>query len=62
MNLQTIKQRYGIIGNSTGLERALSTAVRVAPTDLSVLITGSSGVGKEVFSKIIHGLSPRKHE
>ncbi len=62
MNLQTIKQRYGIIGNSTGLERALSTAVRVAPTDLSVLITGNSGVGKEVFSKIIHGLSPRKHE
>ena len=43
------------------LDRALSTAIRVAPTDLSILITGESGVGKEVFSKIIHGLSPRKH-
>jgi len=62
MNLQSIKQRYGIIGNSEGLERALSTAVRVAPTDLTVLIQGASGVGKEVFSKIIHSLSPRKHE
>ena len=62
MNLQSIKQRYGIIGNSEGLLRALSTAVRVAPTDLSVLISGGSGVGKEVFSKIIHSQSPRKHE
>ena len=62
MNLQSIKQRFGIIGNSEGLERALSTAVRVAPTDLTVLIKGASGVGKEVFSKIIHSLSPRKHE
>ncbi len=62
MNLQSIKQRFGIIGNSEGLERALSTAVRVAPTDLTVLIQGASGVGKEVFSKIIHNLSPRKHE
>ena len=62
MNLQSIKQRYGIIGNSEGLNRALSTAVRVAPTDLSVLISGGSGVGKEVFSKIIHSQSPRKHE
>jgi len=62
MNLQSIKLRYGIIGNSEGLTRALSTAVRVAPTDLSVLISGGSGVGKEVFSKIIHSLSPRKHE
>lgn len=62
MNLQSIKQRYGIIGNSEGLTRALSTAVRVAPTDLSVLISGGSGVGKEVFSKIIHAQSPRKHE
>ncbi len=61
MNLQTIKQRFGIIGSSAALENALSTAVRVAPTDLSVLITGESGVGKEVFSKIIHSLSPRKH-
>ncbi len=61
MNLQAIKQRFGIIGNSTALENALSTAVRVAPTDLTVLITGQSGVGKEVFSKIIHDLSARKH-
>ena len=57
MNLQAIKQRFGIIGNSAALENALSTAVRVAPTDLTVLITGQSGVGKEVFSKIIHELS-----
>ena len=62
MKLQSIKQRYGIIGRSEGLDRALSTAVRVAPTDLSALITGESGVGKEVFSRIIHQLSPRKHE
>ncbi len=61
MNLQTIKQRFGIIGGSAALDNALATAVRVAPTDLSVLITGESGVGKEVFSKIIHSLSPRKH-
>lgn len=61
MNLQSIKQRFGIIGSSVALENALATAVRVAPTDLSVLITGESGVGKEVFSKIIHSLSPRKH-
>jgi transcriptional regulator with PAS, ATPase and Fis domain len=60
-NLQAIKQRFGIIGRSPLLDRALSTAVRVANTDLSVLITGESGVGKEVFSKIIHGLSSRKH-
>ncbi len=61
MNLQSIKQRFGIIGRSEALDRALDTAVRVASTDLSVLITGESGVGKEVFSKIIHSLSPRKH-
>lgn len=60
-NLQTIKQRFGIIGQSELLDRALSTAVRVAATDLTVLITGESGVGKEVFSKIIHALSARKH-
>lgn len=59
--LQAIKQRYGIIGTSTLLDHALNTAVRVAPTDLSVLIVGESGVGKEVFSKVIHTLSPRKH-
>jgi DNA-binding NtrC family response regulator len=60
-NLQSIKQRFGIIGQSELLDRALSTAVRVAATDLSVLITGESGVGKEAFSKIIHSLSARKH-
>jgi transcriptional regulator with PAS, ATPase and Fis domain len=61
MNLQTIKNRFAIIGRSEKLDRALSTAVRVANTDLTVLITGESGVGKEVFSKIIHNLSARKH-
>ena len=60
-NLQSIKQRFGIIGQSELLDRALSTAVRVASTDLSVLISGESGVGKEAFSKIIHSLSARKH-
>lgn len=60
-NLQAIKQRFGIIGQSPLLDRALDTAVRVANTELSVLIVGESGVGKEVFSKIIHGLSARKH-
>ena len=61
MNLQSVKQRFGIVGRSEELDRALSKAMRVASTDLSVLITGESGVGKEVFSKIIHGLSSRKH-
>jgi transcriptional regulator with PAS, ATPase and Fis domain len=61
MEIQTIKQRFGIIGHSTLLEHALKTAAQVAPTDLTVLITGESGVGKESFSKIIHNLSPRKH-
>lgn len=61
MNIQQVKQRFGIIGRSPGLERALDTAIRVASTDLSVLITGESGVGKEAFSKIIHSLSARKH-
>lgn len=56
-----IKQRFGIITQSPVLEQALDTALRVASTDLTVLITGESGVGKEVFSKIIHALSPRKH-
>lgn len=60
-NLLPIKQRFGIIGHSPLLDRALSTAVRVANSDLTVLITGESGVGKEVFSKIIHSLSARKH-
>ena len=61
MDVQRIKQRYGIIGNSLGLNRAIDIAVQVAPTDLSVLITGESGVGKEVFPQIIHGFSSRKH-
>ncbi len=60
-NLQAIKQRFGIIGVSSALDHALSTAIRVANTDLTVLINGESGVGKEVFSKIIHSLSSRKH-
>lgn len=60
-NLQSIKQRFGIIGRSEALDRALDTAVRVANTDLTVLIQGESGVGKEAFSKIIHALSARKH-
>lgn len=62
MNLQSVKQRFSIIGNSPALNNALEVAIRVAPTNLSVLITGESGVGKEVFSHIIHQLSPRKHE
>ncbi|MGE5355497.1 MAG: sigma-54 interaction domain-containing protein [Deltaproteobacteria bacterium] len=61
MDLQAIKRRFGIVGNSDKLERALSSATRVANTDLTVLIQGESGVGKEVFSKIIHSLSSRKH-
>lgn len=61
MNTQSIKQRFGIIGNSGGLNRAIEVAVQVAPTDLSVLITGESGAGKEVFPQIIHNYSARKH-
>ncbi len=61
MSLQAIKQRFGIIGRSEGLNRALGKAMRVATTDLTVLIQGESGVGKEVISKIIHQLSARKH-
>ncbi len=61
MNIQAIKQRFGIIGNSPLLDRAIDIAAQVAPTDLTVLITGESGVGKEVFPKIIHQLSTRKH-
>lgn len=62
MELQSVKQRFGIIGQSVKLNHALEVAIRVAPTNLSVLITGESGVGKEVFSQIIHLLSTRKHE
>src|SRR3989304_908234 len=61
MNIQDIKNRFGIIGNSPLLERAIDIAMQVAPTDLSVLITGESGTGKEVFPQIIHQLSVRKH-
>jgi transcriptional regulator with PAS, ATPase and Fis domain len=61
MELQSIKNRFGIIGNTPQLNHALNIAVQVANTDLSVLINGESGVGKEVFSQIIHALSARKH-
>src|SRR5476651_326655 len=61
MDIQEIKQRFGIIGNSPLLNRAINIANQVAPTDISVLITGESGSGKEVFSHIIHQMSPRKH-
>ena len=60
-NVQNIKQRFGIIGNDQQLNFAIGKAVRVAPTEISVLITGESGVGKEVFPRIIHQLSNRKH-
>ena len=60
-NIQTVKQRFGIIGNDIQLTRALEKAVRVSPTDISVLVTGESGVGKESIPKIIHQLSHRKH-
>ncbi|MCD6063508.1 MAG: transcriptional regulator [Flavipsychrobacter sp.] len=61
MDLQSIKNRFGIIGNSPALNHALNTASQVASTDLSVLIAGESGVGKEAFANIIHALSSRKH-
>ncbi|MDR3286153.1 MAG: sigma 54-interacting transcriptional regulator [Prevotellaceae bacterium] len=60
-DIQQIKQRFGIIGNNPELNRALDIACQVAPTDLSVLITGESGVGKEFFPQVIHNLSLRKH-
>jgi transcriptional regulator with PAS, ATPase and Fis domain len=60
-DLQNIKQRFGIIGNYIGLNRALDIAIQVSPTDLSVLITGESGTGKEVFPQVIHNYSTRKH-
>lgn len=59
--IQSIKQRFGIIGNSPLLNHAIHVAYQVAPTDMTVLITGESGSGKESFSKIIHNVSPRKH-
>ena len=62
MGLQSVKQRFGIVGNSSALNTALNTATQVAPTDLTVLISGESGVGKEIFSQVLHQLSKRKHE
>ena len=61
MDIQSVKQRFGIIGNNELLNRALEIALRVAPIDLSVLVTGESGVGKEFFPQIIHAYSSRKH-
>jgi len=61
MDIQSIKNRFGIIGNSPALNYALQVAVQVANTDLTVLIFGESGAGKEVFSQVIHALSARKH-
>jgi DNA-binding NtrC family response regulator len=61
MDIQSIKNRFGIIGNAPGLNHALNVAAQVANTDLSVLINGESGVGKEVFAHIIHNISSRKH-
>ncbi|MBL8002260.1 MAG: sigma-54-dependent Fis family transcriptional regulator [Flavobacteriales bacterium] len=61
MNVQPIKQRFGIIGGSPVLDRAIEIAAQVAPTDLTVLITGESGSGKEVMPQVIHQLSARKH-
>ena len=62
MNLQQIKQRFGIVGNAFPLNRALEIAAQVAPTDLSVLVTGESGTGKEIIPQVIHQLSARKHK
>ncbi|MFM1915129.1 MAG: hypothetical protein RLZZ531_798 [Bacteroidota bacterium] len=61
MNIQQVKQRFGIIGNSPMLNRALEVAMQVAPTDISVLVTGESGTGKEIVPQVIHQLSARKH-
>ncbi|MGH1383722.1 sigma 54-interacting transcriptional regulator [Kordia sp.] len=60
-SIQAIKQRFGIIGNNAALNRAIEKALQVSPTDISVLVTGESGVGKESIPKIIHSLSHRKH-
>ena len=59
--VQQAKQRFGIVGNAPSLSQAIARAIRVAPIDLSVLITGESGSGKEFFPQIIHAFSPRKH-
>ena len=60
--LQSVKQRYGIVGNSDALNRAIETALKVARVDLSVLIQGENGVGKEIIPRIIHDASPRKNK
>ena len=59
--IQSIKQRFELIGNDIKLNRAIEKSIQVAPTDISVLVTGESGVGKEAIPKIIHSLSHRKH-
>ena len=59
--IQQVKQRYGIVGNHEGLNRCIDIAIQVAPTELSVLIVGESGVGKEILPRIIHDNSTRKH-
>jgi transcriptional regulator with PAS, ATPase and Fis domain len=61
MDVQQIKQRFGIIGSAPLLNRALEIAMQVAPTDISVLVTGESGTGKEIIPQVIHQLSARKH-
>lgn len=61
MDIQQVKQRFGIIGNAPQLNRALEVAIQVAPTDISVLVTGESGTGKEIIPQVIHQLSSRKH-
>jgi len=61
MNLQQVKQRFGIIGNTPLLNRALEVAIQVATTDISILVTGESGTGKEIIPQVIHQLSARKH-
>ncbi len=61
-DLQSIKNRFGIIGNFPALNRAIEKAIQVAPTDISVLVIGESGVGKEHIPKIIHSESRRKHQ
>ncbi len=62
MDIQTVKNRYDIIGNDPKLVLAINKAIQVAPTDLSILVTGESGVGKEIFARMIHDNSSRKHK
>ncbi|MEM6803290.1 MAG: sigma 54-interacting transcriptional regulator, partial [Bacteroidota bacterium] len=62
MTIQQIKQRYGIIGNSREINSAVEVAMQVAPTEVSVLVYGENGSGKDVFSRIIHQFSKRKHK